>query len=369
MKDIAFLATEEGYFLEYNNRFFKTSALLFNILKLNNEKVAIFKIKEMVLEQFDYSIEENEIVELIEKQEHVLQKSVVTHASYIYLKIELIKGNVLAFLSKAMVPLYKRFSFYMFCMVSLVLNVFFFTQIKFDFDINTFNVFIIYPLLLLSLLFHELGHASASASYGITPKTIGFGFYYVFPVFYSDVSKIWVLNKYKRIIVNLGGIYFQIIFINVLIVLCYLSGYTQLTYVIYINYLIILVSLNPFFRNDGYWILSDYFNIPNLQKEVKLFFVKLVSDSDYFKKYTKVQFYILALYTVCAFVSYIFIIIYIFNSLRVEYPKLLELFNASQTPVIAVVKANATFLFQITVKHIIFVVLSFKFIKKYVRKR
>jgi putative peptide zinc metalloprotease protein len=119
-------------------------------------------------------------------------------------------------------------------------------------------------------LFHELGHATAAARYKITPKEVGFGFYLVLPVLYTDISRVWMLDKYKRILVNLAGIYFQLL-INLLLCIAYLMslhwGHSA-TYLIIsfllTNATLAVYSLNPFFRNDGYWVCSDYFSLPNL---------------------------------------------------------------------------------------------------------
>jgi putative peptide zinc metalloprotease protein len=60
-------------------------------------------------------------------------------------------------------------------------------------------------------ILHEFGHAAAGKRFGATPGDIGFGFYFIAPVFFSDLSDVWKLPPKERIIVNLGGIYFELI--------------------------------------------------------------------------------------------------------------------------------------------------------------
>jgi len=48
---------------------------------------------------------------------------------------------------------------------------------------------------ILSLIIHEIGHATATASMGKRAKEIGFGFYIIFPVFYTDVTSVWSMKK------------------------------------------------------------------------------------------------------------------------------------------------------------------------------
>jgi putative peptide zinc metalloprotease protein len=50
--------------------------------------------------------------------------------------------------------------------------------------------------------------------------SIGFGFYLLIPVFYADVSNAWSLSPGKRIIINIAGMYFQLL-LSCLLVLIY----------------------------------------------------------------------------------------------------------------------------------------------------
>jgi|694.fasta_scaffold75804_3 putative peptide zinc metalloprotease protein len=117
----------------------------------------------------------------------------------------------------------------------------------------------------LSTIFHELGHASACKYFKIDHGHIGIGLYLHFPVFYADVSNVWKLPRLKRVIVDLAGIYFQLIFLVPLIII-YLYDQNELVkYIIFAINLSFLFDLNPFFKFDGYWVCSDLLGIPNLR--------------------------------------------------------------------------------------------------------
>ncbi|EGN58260.1 hypothetical protein PRBRB14_27210 [Hallella multisaccharivorax DSM 17128] len=132
-----------------------------------------------------------------------------------------------------------------------------------------------YLSLLFIAFFHEFGHATASYRCGIRPKEIGFGIYMVFPVFYTDVSKIWNISKNKRLLVNVGGIYFQMVLALLLTVMLFLFEKPEYRFmlmsVIVMNLFVLTYSLFPFFRNDGYWVYSDFFKIDNLSYNSKQF--------------------------------------------------------------------------------------------------
>lgn len=126
-----------------------------------------------------------------------------------------------------------------------------------------------YCLFFLSVIIHEFGHASASVRYGAEPSDIGFTFYLIFPALYSDVTSSWKLQSIQRAIVGLGGIYFQLLVATLYIFLGITTGnasFKTATFMILGN---CILNLNPFFKFDGYWILSDFLGVVNLSEQPK----------------------------------------------------------------------------------------------------
>lgn len=130
--------------------------------------------------------------------------------------------------------------------------------------INRHEWLIFFLLSFIGVTFHELGHASASAYFGAQHGGIGGGFYIFMPVYFADVTDIWKLPKSQRIIVNLAGMYFELIYVIFLIVLGFIFKYNLLIILSCIFSISILHNLNPFIRSDGYWILSDAIEKPNM---------------------------------------------------------------------------------------------------------
>lgn len=125
------------------------------------------------------------------------------------------------------------------------------------------------PLLLfgfLSVTFHEFGHVTATDYFGAKQAGIGGGFYLFTPVYFADVTDIWKLKPTQRIVVNLAGIYFEMIICSLYVVV----GVVLASNILYLIGLLIfiktLLNLNPFLRSDGYWVLTDALGIPNLHK-------------------------------------------------------------------------------------------------------
>jgi len=136
----------------------------------------------------------------------------------------------------------------------------------------TFNVTLAgfvwsYVLFLGSLLLHELGHASACAHYGARPSGIGFTIYLLFPAFYSDVSAIWKLKRWQRVIVDLGGMYFQLVVGAGYAIAYALSGWEPLKVALVMIAGSCVFSLHPIFKCDGYWVVADALGVTNLSQQ------------------------------------------------------------------------------------------------------
>jgi len=132
-------------------------------------------------------------------------------------------------------------------------------------DLYTFGGIIL--SLFISSLIHEFGHVSACRYFNIKSGNIGFGVYLYIPVFFADVSNIWGLSLKQRIIVNLGGVYFQLLSLIPAILTYLIFQSYLLEYVITFILLNIALVLNPILKFDGYWITSDLLGIPNLRAQ------------------------------------------------------------------------------------------------------
>jgi putative peptide zinc metalloprotease protein len=121
-------------------------------------------------------------------------------------------------------------------------------------------------LCLLSILCHEFGHAAAVSKFGGSPGKIGFGLYLLLPSFYADVSEVWRFRRKQRMIVDLGGVYFQELAFGAFAVLGYFTSAPQYSLACHFIDLMVLLNLNPIFQFDGYWFLVDYLALPNLYR-------------------------------------------------------------------------------------------------------
>ncbi len=121
---------------------------------------------------------------------------------------------------------------------------------------------------LASLMVHELGHAAASSRFGCPPGAIGVGIYLVFPVMYTDVTRTWRVPPLQRAAVDLGGVYFQSMVASAGGIWALASGSPFATWLLWMNAFSMLHMLNPLYKLDGYWLLTDLSGISNLHQRM-----------------------------------------------------------------------------------------------------
>jgi putative peptide zinc metalloprotease protein len=124
-------------------------------------------------------------------------------------------------------------------------------------------------LLASATLFHEFGHATACRYGGGKPGAIGAGVYLMFPAFYTDVTDSYRLSRRARLRVDLGGVYFNAVWIVAAAIAYHFASYPPLLVILAFSNLTIIQQLLPVVRLDGYWVLSDLVGVPDLFARIK----------------------------------------------------------------------------------------------------
>lgn len=131
--------------------------------------------------------------------------------------------------------------------------------------INEVSSIQILLLVYFSMFIHEIGHATAAHKYGISVGKIGIGIYLIYFIFFIDMTNTWKLNKKERIVNDLSGVYFQTILIVFIFATYLVTHNISLLCAILIILCTSLMNFMPFLRMDGYWLLSDYLSMQNVQ--------------------------------------------------------------------------------------------------------
>ncbi|MDP9175140.1 MAG: biotin/lipoyl-binding protein [Planctomycetota bacterium] len=145
-----------------------------------------------------------------------------------------------------------------------------------DLQHNWENIFYLYATFIFIKLIHELGHAFSCRRFGGECHELGIMLLVLVPTPYVDASSAWAFaNKWHRIFVGAAGMIVELFFAC----LCaFIWRYTNpVTYPV-INQLAynamfiasvstLMFNANPLLRYDGYYILSDMLEIPNLRQK------------------------------------------------------------------------------------------------------
>jgi len=123
---------------------------------------------------------------------------------------------------------------------------------------------VVLGLSLVSAVFHECGHAAGCRYGGARPGKIGVGIYMVWPAFFTNVTDSYRLSRAGRLRTDLGGLYFNAVFMLALAGVYTATSAEILLLVIALTHLEMLEQLMPFVRFDGYFILSDLIGVPDL---------------------------------------------------------------------------------------------------------
>ena len=139
--------------------------------------------------------------------------------------------------------------------------------------VDTFNLdgLLAYGVALLVVKFlHELGHAFTAKHYGCRVPAMGVAFLVMWPVAYTDTNEVWRLtNRYDRLRVASAGIATELV-VAVWATLAWAllpeGGLQSAAFVLATTSWVATLAINasPFMRFDGYFILMDALDMPNL---------------------------------------------------------------------------------------------------------
>src|SRR5207249_8576630 len=129
---------------------------------------------------------------------------------------------------------------------------------------------------------HEFAHGLTCKRFGGEVHELGFLLIYFTPAFYVNVSDAWLFpEKGKRLWVGVAGPYFELVLWAVATLAWRLTdAETGVNYValmvMTLSGVKTLLNLNPFIKLDGYYLLSDYMELPNLRKRSFRYVVGLI---------------------------------------------------------------------------------------------
>jgi putative peptide zinc metalloprotease protein len=140
------------------------------------------------------------------------------------------------------------------------------------------NLFLIACIFPFAKAFHELGHALAVKKWGGEVHEVGVMFLVLVPIPYVDASQSSAFrDKYQRVVVGAAGMLFELL-LAALAMFVWLSVEPGTVRALAYNTMLIagvstlFFNGNPLLRFDGYYILMDWLEMPNLATRANQYF-------------------------------------------------------------------------------------------------
>jgi CRP-like cAMP-binding protein/Zn-dependent protease/multisubunit Na+/H+ antiporter MnhG subunit len=116
---------------------------------------------------------------------------------------------------------------------------------------------------------HELAHATVLVHHGRRVKNAGFMIYFGAPAFFVDSSDGLMMERRDRIVQAFAGPYAELIIAGAAATIVWAFPGSLVAPLLYkfalLNYFVIFLNLVPLLELDGYWILSDLIQVPDLR--------------------------------------------------------------------------------------------------------
>lgn len=127
------------------------------------------------------------------------------------------------------------------------------------------------PAYLLAVILHEAGHAFTVKAFGREVPRAGIGWYWFGPVAFVDTTDMWMAGRWPRIAVSLAGPYANMLLAGAAALGAWLVPDQGLAASLWqfslVSYLMVLLNLNPLLEYDGYYVLMDALDRPNLRPD------------------------------------------------------------------------------------------------------
>jgi putative peptide zinc metalloprotease protein len=177
-------------------------------------------------------------------------------------------------------------------------------------------------LVIVSAAFHECGHATACAYGGARPGVMGAGLYILWPAFYTDVTDAYRLGKGGRLRTDLGGVYFNVVFMLAVLGVYGATGYEPLLLIIPFMHLEILHQFLPFIRLDGYYIVSDLTGVPDMFARIKPTLASLLPWKETSDRVTELKSWVRVVVTAYVF-TVVPLLLFMFSLMLINAPRIL----------------------------------------------
>lgn len=153
---------------------------------------------------------------------------------------------------------------------------------------NPEKAFYLFAMFWILKFCHEMGHAFSCRRFGGECHEMGIMFLVFIPTPYVDASSAWAFpSRWQRMFVGAGGMIVEL-FLAAIAAFIYLATKPGVPVfglplrelmtdaIMIAGFTTVIFNANPLLRYDGYYMLSDWLEIPNLQQKSKEYLLGLI---------------------------------------------------------------------------------------------
>lgn len=145
----------------------------------------------------------------------------------------------------------------------------------FSFSQSSFlELALLWIVIYVTIAIHELGHGLTCKYYGGEVHEIGFLLLFFQPCLYCNVNDAWLFDKkWKQIMVTIAGGYIEFFIGSIFGIIWAVTNPNTMINTLSLQIMTIasvstiLFNFNPLMKLDGYYLLSDFLEVPNLKEE------------------------------------------------------------------------------------------------------
>lgn len=178
-------------------------------------------------------------------------------------------------------------------------------------------------IIIIIISTHEFAHGLSLKYYGGKVPEIGFMFMIFLPAVYCDVSDAWRLGRKKKLFVTFAGGFYEVVVGSFAVIIWTLAEphlwLADVAYLVMIGSIFTIgFNFNPLIRLDGYYMLSDFLEMPNLRSESVEYLMRFLAfgkSQENAREYTLKEKIVYPLYGVLSTLFIMFMMFVIFSLL------------------------------------------------------
>lgn len=141
-------------------------------------------------------------------------------------------------------------------------------------EMSMANLFFLWVIIYATIAMHEVGHGLTCKYYGGEVHEIGFLLLFFQPCLYCNVNDAWLFDKkWKQIMVTIAGGYVEFFIGSICAFIWVLTSENSMINTLSFQVMTIcslstvFFNFNPLIKLDGYYLLSDFLEVPNLKED------------------------------------------------------------------------------------------------------